>query len=346
MDSSYSAGDAWSVLPHGAACRLSEPSTKDATRASENVKTARTVFSDDKAADEFRTYDVSKSERRVVEHFRDMRTHQTVEFYRRMEAKYFFEDGKYCRLMTMEEAFQELENYVGASDPDLSLPNKLHMLQTAEGIRRDGHPDWFQLVGLLHDIGKIMFLWGVPEDGQDGRGLWSDAAGSRTKQWALGGDTFVVGCRIPDDDGGGGVFPEFNALNPDIRDDRYSTPCGMYERHCGLDKLCFAWGHDDYMYRMLVANDCRIPQEGLDMIRYHSAYPLHSSSAGGKSSAYSHLLKVPGDLERIEWVRLLNRYDLYTKDDDNDIRCDWDRTLWPYYHGLLDKYGLGGRLKW
>ena len=55
-----------------------------------------------------------------------------------------------------------------ASDPDLDLPNKLHLLQTSEGIRRAGHPDWFVLVGLLHDMGKIMFLWGNGEDGQDG----------------------------------------------------------------------------------------------------------------------------------------------------------------------------------
>jgi hypothetical protein len=47
----------------------------------------------------------------------------------------------------------------------------VHMLQTAEGIRKAGHPDWFQLVGLLHDMGKIMFLWGAEEDGQIGKRL-------------------------------------------------------------------------------------------------------------------------------------------------------------------------------
>jgi inositol oxygenase len=50
-----------------------------------------------------------------------------------------------------------------------SLPNLIHMLQTAEGIRKAGHPDWMQLVGLIHDMGKIMFLWGTPEDGQIGK---------------------------------------------------------------------------------------------------------------------------------------------------------------------------------
>ena len=215
-----------------------------------------------------------------------------------------------------------------ASDPDLDLPNKLHLLQTAEGIRRAGHPDWFVLVGLLHDMGKIMFLWGNGEDGQDG---YSPSG----RQWSLGGDTFVVGCRIPDD---AVVFPQFNQLNPDMQDARYNTPDGMYEPRCGLDQLCFAWGHDEYMFRMLVANETSIPREGLDMIRYHSAYPMHDKGA------YRHLLK-PGDEERLEWVRLFNRFDLYTKDGSNDIRGNIE-SLWPYYLGLLEKYGLGGKLKW
>lgn len=186
------------------------------------------------------------------------------------------------------------------------------------------------LVGLLHDMGKIMFLWGTAEDGQDGY----EREGA--KQWALGGDTFVVGCAIPDD---AVVFPQFNELNPDMRNPRYNTRCGIYHPHCGLDALMFAWGHDEYMYRMLVANKCTIPNEGLDMIRYHSAYPLH------EKGAYKHLLKA-ADEERLEWIRLFNKFDLYTKDNDNDIRDDFVSDLWPYYEKLLEKYGLGGKLVW
>ena len=44
----------------------------------------------------------------------------------------------------------------------------VHMLQTAEGIRKLGHPEWMQLVGLIHDMGKIMFLWGDDSIGQNG----------------------------------------------------------------------------------------------------------------------------------------------------------------------------------
>lgn len=179
-------------------------------------------------------------------------------------------------------------------------------------------------------MGKIMFLWGTAKDGQDGR-----TADENAKQWALGGDTFVVGCQIPDD---AVVFPEFNSLNPDMKDPRYNTPYGMYEPHCGMDKLCFSWGHDEYLYRMLVANETTLPREGLDMIRYHSAYPMQDKGA------YQHLLK-DEDQERLEWIRLFNRFDLYTKDGENDIRTDIDQ-LWLYYKSLLEKYGLGGKLKW
>src|SRR3546814_15259086 len=123
-----------------------------------------------------------------------------------MHEKYSFETPR--AMMTIREAFTELETYVDSSDPDLGLPNLLHMLQTAEGIRKAGHPDWFQLVGLLHDMGKIMFLWGTPEDGQQGT--------ADGPQWALGGDTWIVGCRLPNSM----VFPEYNSLNPDIPDDQ------------------------------------------------------------------------------------------------------------------------------
>jgi inositol oxygenase len=286
------------------------------------------IKTNEKADECYRVYTVSDSPTRVVQHYLDMRRFQTLEFYKKMEAKYDFSDGNFRRKMTIMEAFAELENYVDASDPDLDLPNLLHLLQTAEGIRRAGHPDWLQLTGLLHDMGKIMFLWGTGEDGQDGYN-------TDGKQWALGGDTFIVGCEIPDD---AVVFPEFNKLNPDMNDSRYNTKNGIYEEHCGLDNLKFAWGHDEYMYRMLVANDCKIPQAGLDMIRYHSAYPMHDKGA------YKHLLR-PEDEERLAWIRLFNKFDLYTKDESNDLRTSTDELL-PYYMKLLEKYGLDGELKW
>ena len=46
-----------------------------------------------------------------------------------------------------------------------------HLLQTAEAIRRDGKPEWMQIAGLVHDLGKLLFLF-------DSEGQW-DVVGVR-----------------------------------------------------------------------------------------------------------------------------------------------------------------------
>jgi inositol oxygenase len=208
------------------------------------------------------------------------------------------------------------------------LPNIIHSFQTAEGIRKAGKEDWMQLVGLIHDMGKIMFLWGNSEDGQEGT-----ATG---QQFALGGDTFVCGCAIPDTT----VFPEFNSLNPDAQDARYNTELGIYEENCGLDNVMFAYGHDEYLYQMLKANGCTIPDEGLAMVRYHSAYPWHT----GKS--YRRLMNAK-DEEMEKHVIDFNRFDLYTKDDREQLTREQVDALWPYYEGLINKYFPNpNELKW
>ncbi|NXH61524.1 MIOX oxygenase, partial [Rhabdornis inornatus] len=62
------------------------------------------------------------------------------------------------------EALELLDQLVDESDPDVDFPNSFHAFQTAEGIRR-AHPDkdWFHLVGLLHDLGKVLVLFGEPQ---------------------------------------------------------------------------------------------------------------------------------------------------------------------------------------
>lgn len=93
------------------------------------------IKTNEKADESFRVYTSTDSPSRVVDHYTDMRRFQTVDFYKKMENKYDFSNGKYRRKMTILEAFAELENYVDASDPDLDLPNLLHLLQTAEGMK-------------------------------------------------------------------------------------------------------------------------------------------------------------------------------------------------------------------
>jgi len=56
--------------------------------------------------------------------------------------------------MSVWEALEYLNTLVDDSDPDTDLSQLDHLLQTAEQIRRDGHPRWFILTGLIHDLGK------------------------------------------------------------------------------------------------------------------------------------------------------------------------------------------------
>ena len=60
--------------------------------------------------------------------------------------------------MTVWEAIEFLNELIDDSDPDIELPQIEHILQTAEAIRKDGHPR-FILTGLIHDLGKILCLW-------------------------------------------------------------------------------------------------------------------------------------------------------------------------------------------
>uniref|UniRef100_A0A0B7AV35 Inositol oxygenase n=1 Tax=Arion vulgaris TaxID=1028688 RepID=A0A0B7AV35_9EUPU len=262
---------------------------------------------DPKTFRDFRVHNVSEKVKRTYD---QMHTNQTVEFVQsRFDYWLKFDHAE----MTIMEILEKLNELVDESDPDIDVPNSFHAFQTAEGIRRV-HPDkpWFQLIGLIHDIGKIMHLWGEP-------------------QWATVGDTFVVGC-APDPNIVFGV--ESFSKNPDISDSRYNTKYGMYSPECGLDNVLMSWGHDEYLYRVLMANKHSLPDEALYMIRFHSFYPYHTCGA------YSHLINEK-DKEMIPWIKEFNKFDLYTKSQDlpdvNELR--------EYYQDLIDKY-LPGKIRW
>ena len=108
-----------------------------------------------KSQEEFRDY---RAEARpsVKEFYRLNHRYQTLDFVRNTREQYL---PLRQRKMGIWEAMQQLSEIIDASDPDTELPQIEHAIQSAEGIRQDGHPDWFMLTGLIHDLGK-----GHPED--------------------------------------------------------------------------------------------------------------------------------------------------------------------------------------
>ena len=257
-----------------------------------------------KSKDEYRNYDKPVRDT-VREFYRLNHLYQTRDFVLEKRSEYLKLDR---REMSAWEAAEFLNNLVDDSDPDTSLSQLQHLLQTSEAIRADGHPDWFVLAGFIHDLGKILCLYGEP-------------------QWAVVGDTFPVGYQYSDKV----VYPEFFRENPDSNVPALQTRCGVYAEGCGLKNVNLSWGHDEYIYH--VVKDY-LPEPALYMLRYHSFYAAH------REGAYGHLMD-NHDREMFQWVRAFNPYDLYSKaPTPPDVSA-----LRPYYEDLIRKY-LPAKLRW
>lgn len=265
----------------------------------------------DKAA--FRNYDDAAD--RVKNFYREQHYKQTVT-YNLQARNRFYSSTRPRPEMTIWEAMEKLNTLIDESDPDTSLSQIQHLLQSAEAIRRDGKPRWMQLTGLIHDLGKLMVFF--PDLGTQG-------------QWDVVGDTFAVGCAFSEKC----VYPQtFADGNPDAKNPDYNTKYGIYSPNCGLDNVMLSWGHDEYLYHV-VKDQSTLPDEALAMIRYHSFYPWH------REGAYRHLM-CDKDWEMMKAVQAFNPYDLYSKSDGVPDA----EKLKPYYMELIDEFFPNRVIKW
>lgn len=234
----------------------------------------------------------------VKQTYRENHKHQTVAFVLQKKHQYL----QSCRKRaTMWEIAELMKTITDASDPGLTRPQILHALQVAEAMRRDNlSPEWI-VAGFIHDFGKMLYYFGEP-------------------QWAVVGDTFPVGCAFSETI----VFSNFFNTNSDFFDIRFNTKYGIYQPHCGLNAIHMSWGHDEYLFHKVKDY---LPEEVCYAIRYHSFYPYH------EKGAYEYLAN-DYDKKMLKWIKLLNSYDLYTKQDSP---IDTEELL-PYYKKLLDEF--------
>lgn len=257
-----------------------------------------------KPTENYRVYDETCPEH-VKKFYRDNHTFQTFYFVLGKKLEYL---GLSRAKMGIWEAMDILDSLIDESDPDLDLPQRYHLFQTAEALRKDGHPRWLILTGLIHDLGKILAFYGEP-------------------QWAVVGDTFPVGCAYSDKI----ILSEYFIDNPDRKHPVFRTEFGVYSQGCGWDKVHFSWGHDEYLYHVVKKY---VPQEAGFIIRYHSFYSAH------KEGAYTHLMSEK-DKEMLPWLQLFQRYDLYSKSEQLlDIEA-----LMPYYRELVAEF-FPDKLRW
>ena len=101
----------------------------------------------------FRQYELACD--RVKQFYEEQHEKQTVAY--NIQARINFKTKTRAK-MSVWEGLERLNKLLDDSDPDTELSQIDHALQTAEAIRRDGKPRWFQLVGLIHDLGKLLYF--------------------------------------------------------------------------------------------------------------------------------------------------------------------------------------------
>lgn len=213
--------------------------------------------------------------------------------------------------MNIHKALSLMDTFVDPSDPDLDVPNSIHAYQTAERIRKKNPENkQLQLTGLIHDLGKVLFNFGE-------------------ENWSVVGDTFLLGCPFPKSI----VYYETMKNNPDYN--KY-TNNGIYEINCGLDKLNISFGHDEYLYQVLLQNKDKhkLDSKYWDIIRFHSFYPWHTGND-------YHQFMNESDKNILQDVLHFNQFDLYSKEDDTEI----NDSVKQYYNDLLKEY-FPNTLQW
>lgn len=279
--------------------RLLEAEEKSRSEEPEWLQTSNSKLYDNIDVKTFRQYELAKE--KVSNFYKLQHEMQTIQY--NIQARINFKT-RIRDQMTIWEALEKLNKLIDESDPDTELSQIDHAIQTAEAIRRDKKPRWFQLVGLIHDLGKLLYFY-------DSKG-----------QWDVVGDTFPVGCRYSKKI----IFYDYFKKNPDYQNPLYNTKYGIYSKNCGLDNVLISWGHDEYFFS-ICKNSSTLPPEALAMIRYHSCYPIHTELE------YQYLMN-NHDKEMLKLVQAFNPYDLYSK---TDTKYDLDE-LKPYYLELIDEF--------
>jgi len=227
---------------------------------------------------------------RVSNHYKAMRKNQSLDVARSL--RHFY--GTPIKKISIWAAFGLLNAFRDVSDPDLSLPNLHHLYQSALYARDHGFPKWMVITALIHDLGKIIYV-----RGQDNFGT------TMTNQWAITGDTWVLGCALPPSL----VFPEYNVYSPHFDASGY----GIYKPHCGIRTLEFTYSHDVYLADLLRhplnAPLHRLPPTAIDIIYLHSFYPFFDQDA------YTHFM-APGDEDLKTLLQYFNQCDLYSKTNE------------------------------
>ncbi|CAN0096263.1 unnamed protein product, partial [Discosporangium mesarthrocarpum] len=209
----------------------------------------------------------SRRQMELKAHHQRMRATQSVAFVLRTREKYLSTFGQGRGQFSIREALSRLHQHKDPLVEGMTVSLAELMVLTAEDIREEGHPDWMQVVGLVHGLGRALHFM------DEGSGTTAEE-----RECALGEYSWVVGAPFPDTIN----CPSYNAANPDMLDPQLSNkgtcPAGMYQAGCGLGNTLLCFSGPEYMHMVLRHNKAAIPKEGMAMLQRFTLEPWH---AGG-----------------------------------------------------------------
>ncbi len=201
---------------------------------------------------------------------------------------------------TVWDRLMSLRNVNDESDSDLEGMTQLgHALQTANAIAADDLSEDWIILGLIHDMGKIIQSYGE-------------------KPEFVVGDVYPVGCQF----GHSIVYYDFLKANPDWEHPVYSTKYGIYNPACGLENVTMSFGHDEYLYQLTK-----------DIIPYEVAWTIRHHSFQSVAEDYTHLMDERDKELRETHMKQFMRYDLYTK---NPKKVGKQNNL-KYYQEIIER---------
>lgn len=173
--------------------------------------------------------------------------------------------------------------------------------------------DWLILVGLIHDLGKILVL---------------DEFGG-FDEWFSVGDIYPLGCNFHSSN----IYYEkkFHKLCNDY--DKFYNNIdynGLYKKKCGFDNVEMTFSHDYYLSQSLSKSQTNLPYEAIYIIKYHSFYSWHTPR--NNIRGYEDLAN-DNDWKYLPLLKLFQKFDLYSKSDSEKNNFNYN-----YYDDLIEKY--------
>lgn len=92
----------------------------------------------------------------VVDMFKENRERQTFDYVMQAREKYRKLDKATLSIWDVLDQLDNLE----FDKNTVQLQQKVHAFQMAEAMRREGMPRWMILTGLIHDLGKYLYVLG------------------------------------------------------------------------------------------------------------------------------------------------------------------------------------------